>query len=68
MNPKQYEFLAQDRIAEVGRNVAGDQRIARARGDARTAISAGERRGWSARARLPRSLRLSRMIARLVGG
>lgn len=68
MNPKHYEFLAQDRIAEMARNVAGDQVMARARDQAQTATSSAERPGWTARASHSRSLKLGRMIAWFGGG
>ena len=68
MNPKFYEFLAQDRISEMRRNVAGDQRMARAATDAQLATSILGRRGWTSRTRRPRFLKVGRLIARLVDG
>ena len=46
MNPKQYEFLARDRVAEMGRNTDGDQRMARVAADAPETTSAQGQRGW----------------------
>ncbi len=68
MNPKQYEFLARDRIAELGRNSDGDQWMARVAADAREATSAQGQRGWTSRLGRPRFLKLARLIARLVEG
>lgn len=68
MNPKHYEFLAPDRIAEMGRNAAGDQRLARDGSNAHVPTSAVGRRGRTSRALRPRVLKLGRLIARLAEG
>ena len=68
MNPKHYEFLARDRIADMRRNVAGDQLMDRVASNAPLATSAVGRRGWMSRALRPRVLKLGRLIARLAEG
>lgn len=63
MHPDHYEFLALDRVAEMRRDAAGGQRLARAARNGHAATTPLWRRGWTWRVGRPRFMKLGRLLA-----